>query len=115
VGKIYAGEVNHLRTPLNLGFQSFDMPTKAFSNNRWVYHTPANIPDAFMNIKNGDTIIGDFSVYRYSPTGVGGIGNVYEGRENEYYLYSTKTKIEDSTNLSNYHLAPTETNFSLKD
>ena len=108
VGNIIASAVNNLNNSAsaNLGFNGFTLPTKSTTATRWYRASPDNVPDAFLNIKNGDMIIGEFSTYRYSPTGMGGIGNVYENRENEYYLYATKTKLEENTNLSNYHIDP---------
>ena len=104
VGPIVAGAVNNLGSTASLGYYGFRMPV-AGTANKWniIGYAQHNIPTAIENIKNGDTLIGDISMYRYSPTAVGGIGNAYEARETEYYLYGTTTKMEDNINLTNFH------------
>lgn len=62
-----------------------------------------NVPVEIGNIKNGDVLIGEVSNYRYSPTGVVGIGNDYENRERHYYIVGTTTSLQDNINLIGYH------------
>ena len=62
-----------------------------------------NVPEPILNVKNGDVIIGDVSNYRYSPTGVIGIGNEYEGREKQFFIVGSLDELQDNTNLNGYH------------
>ena len=74
--------------PSSQKFNGLSMPY-----NMSMINSNHNVPDEFANVKNGDVIIGDYSNYRYSPTGMFGIGNDYEGREREYYIYNTLTPV----------------------
>ena len=91
--------------PSSQKFNGLSMPY-----NMSMINSNHNVPDAFANVKNGDVIIGDYSNYRYSPTGMFGIGNDYEGREREYYIYNTLTPVQDNTNLTKYHIERSSSN-----
>ena len=65
-----------------------------------------NVPTTIGNTKNGDMLIGDVSNYRYSPTGVIGIGNEYENREKQYFITGSLNELQDNTNLNGYHTEP---------
>ena len=93
-----------MQNAYHLAFDGFVLP---FTMNFGSTGEYDNItPDALKQIKNGDMLIGEYSNYRYSPTGVAGIGNAYENREIDYYAYGLKTKLQDATNITNYHYDP---------
>jgi hypothetical protein len=72
----------------SLKFNGIYMP---YSQN--IAPTYSNVPVEIGNVKNGDVLIGDVSNYRYSPTGVVGIGNDYENRERHYYIVGETTPL----------------------
>ena len=88
----------------SLAYAGFQMPFGMIFGDTIEYNDIT--PDALKQVKNGDLIIGEYSNYRHSPTGIVGIGNAYENREIDYYAYGSKVKIDEPTNLTNYHVDP---------
>lgn len=99
IGKIVMS--NHWQ----LAYNGLSMPYRINFGTTYEYNDIT--PDALRKTKNGDMLIGEFSNYRYSPTGIAGIGNAYENREKVYFAYRSPDALADNTNLTaEYHCDP---------
>jgi len=87
----------------NLRFNGLSMPFGMYLGG--LGHADSTYtPNALLDIRNKDLLVADWSNYRYSPTGVFGIGNTYENKPLEYYVYGSKDVLQDNTNLQDYRV-----------